>query len=108
MKQENIELIKKLHEEGKKNIEISKQLCINRSTVTYYLDDDFKKRRLTKSKNWFKNLPIERRRYYYKKRLPYMTKYQREHYKNDEVFRNKQKERMKVKTMKVKGGTKNE
>jgi hypothetical protein len=24
-----------------------------------------------------------------------MTKYQREHYQNDEVFRNKQKERMK-------------
>ena len=97
MEQNKIELIKKLHEEGKKNIEISKQLGINRSTVTYYLDDDFKKRRLTKSKNWFKNLPIERRRYYYKKRLPYMTKYQREHYKNDEVFRNKQKDRMKKK-----------
>jgi orotate phosphoribosyltransferase-like protein len=97
MEKQKIELIKKLHEEGKKNIEIATQLKINRSTVSYYLDDDFKKKRLKQSVEWFKKLPLERRREYYKKRLPYMTKYQREHYKNDEVFRNKQKDRMKKK-----------
>ena len=97
MEENKIELIKKLHEEGKKNVEIAKQLNINRSTVSYYLDEKFKKRVLRQNVEWFKKLPLERRRFYYKKRLPYMTKYQREHYKNDEVFRNKQKERMKKK-----------
>ena len=97
MEKEKIELIKKLYDEGKKKIEIAKQLSINRSTVYYYLNDGFKEKRLKKSSDWFKNLPLEVRRIYYKKRLPYMTKYQREHYKNDEVFRNKQKDRMKKK-----------
>jgi DNA-binding transcriptional ArsR family regulator len=106
MEQNKIELIKKLHEEGKKNVEIATQLKINRSTVSYHLSDDFKKKRLRQSVEWFKKLPLERRKAIYKKRSPYMTKYHRERYKNDEVFRNKQLTRMKVKVLK--GGLKND
>jgi len=108
MDKEQIELIKKLHEEGKKNVEIAKQLRISRFTVSYHLNEKFKKRVLRQSVEWFKKLPLERKKEYYKKRLPYMTKYQREHYQNDEVFRNKQKDRMKVKVKLLKGGKKNE
>jgi predicted transcriptional regulator len=51
MKQENVETIKKLHEEGKKNVEIAKQLEIDRCTVAYYLNDEFQYALYTPNQN---------------------------------------------------------
>ena len=100
MEQNKIDKLKQLFADGKKKVEIAKELGIARSTVHYYLDEDYKKLKLKQSVEWFKKLPLERRRTYYAKRLPYMTKYQREHYQKDEVFRNKQLARMKKKEIK--------
>jgi hypothetical protein len=96
MEQDKINKIKQLHNEGKKCCDIAKELQISIPTVYYYLDEDFRKRRLQGNVNWFKNLPIERRRVYYKQRVPYLREYKVKRYKADEEYRNKEVERIKL------------
>jgi AcrR family transcriptional regulator len=93
MEQSKIEEIRKLKKEEVKVSEIAKRFGVTKSTIYYYVDEDFRKARLKNNVDWFKKLPLERRRFYYKRRLPYLVKYQRDHYQNDEVFRNKQRAR---------------
>ena len=95
MEQKKIDKIKQLHKDGKKIVEISRELKISIPTVYYYLDEEFKKRRLEKNVNWFKKLPMERKRVYYKQRAPYLREYKNKKYKTDENYRKKELERMK-------------
>ena len=95
MKQETINQIKKMNEEGKKIIQIAKELGISKNTVYYYLDDSFRSKVLKSNTNWFKNLPKERRSFYYQKRKEYLKNYMKNKYQTNEVFRNKQKEKSK-------------
>ena len=99
MEKEKVAEIRKLFSEGKKIIELSRQFKVSTTTVRYYVNEDYKKYVLKQNVKWFKKLPLERRRFYYKKRLAYQTKYQHDRYNSDEVFRNKQKARVNKKTV---------
>ena len=92
---EQIEEIRKLYSEGNKIVELSRKYNVSKTTIRYYVNEDYKKKILKSNVAWFKKLPLERRRIYYKKRLAYQTNYQRTRYNNDEIFRNKQKARVK-------------
>ena len=96
MEQSKIDKIKQLHKEGKKSHEIAKELKISIPTVYYYLDEEFRKRRLQGNVSWFKKLPMERKRIYYKKRVPYLREYKARKYKSDENYRNKEVERIRI------------
>jgi hypothetical protein len=97
MEKEQVAEIRKLYSEGSKIIDLSRKYKVSTTTIRYYVNEDYKKYVLQQNVQWFKKLPIERRRFYYKKRLAYQTKYQRDHYQNDEVFRAKQKARARKK-----------
>jgi len=97
-----IQLIKdKIKElsESKTQSEIAKELKISQSIVSYWLSSE-DKRNLHRKRvvEYFRNLPLEKRRLVYKRRLPYLTKYQKERYTNDLVYR----EKMKSKSRKIK------
>jgi predicted transcriptional regulator len=91
---EQIELMKKLFEEGKKQMEIVKELNINQSTVNYWLS--IRERRIKKVKEYNKNLSKEKKKEIYRNQYPYRKKYFRDRYRKDEEFRNKVKERARL------------
>jgi hypothetical protein len=89
MEKEKIAQIRKLIEDGKTLVAISKELNIPKCTIYYHTSESYRKKKLAKSNAWFQSLPIEKRRIIYKKRVPYQRQYHRNRYQSDEVFRKK-------------------
>ena len=84
--------IRKLHKEGKKPREISKELNLSRETIYYYSNEETRKKRIQQSVDSFKRKTLEERKKIYKRRLPYLREYQRRRYNEDIDFKtNKQK-----------------
>ena len=94
LSKEQIESIKKLSNEGKRQFEIVKELNIPQTIVNYWVSS--RERQINYSKNRVKSLSKKERQEIYKRQYPYRKKYFMERYKNDEEFRNKVKERMKL------------
>ena len=101
MEESKIAEIRKLYSEGNKIAALARQFQVSTTTIRYYVKDDYKQYVLRANVEWFKKLPLERRRFYYKKRLAYQTKYQHQRYTTDEVFRQKQIARAKRRKEKV-------
>jgi hypothetical protein len=87
MIQETILQIRDLKSQGKKNVEIAKLVNLPISTITYWVDDETRKKRSTAAKNWFKGLSIERKREITKKSNAYRNDYIKRRYKEEEKFR---------------------
>ena len=97
MKQETINQIRYLREQGKKYNEISKIVGYSIGTIQYWLNEDYKKDKIRKQVERFRNMPLEKRKEVYKKRLPYIRSYLKKKYKEDENYRNKERERSRKK-----------
>jgi hypothetical protein len=91
---EQIELIKKLYSEGKKQIEIVKEMNLPQSQVNYWTTS--RESKIERMVKYNRNLSKEKKREIYLKQYPYRKKYFLDRYKNDEEFRNKVKERSRL------------
>lgn len=96
MKQQTKDKIQELRSKGKSIREIHKELGIAECLVQYYYNNDARKKRIRKAVDYFKSLPIERKKIAYSKRKDYLREYMRKRYNEDEVFRNKIKERSRL------------
>jgi len=94
--QEEINEIRCLHKEGKKQKEIASKLGSSQQTISYWLSSEEKRKEISKkSYESFKKKPLAERKRIYKRRLPYIRKWIREKYQGDEEFRKKQINRLK-------------
>lgn len=102
LSKEQIENIKKLSSEGKKQTEIAKLVGCSQSAIVYWLQEDSKRKDLIqKQVDYFRSLPVEKKKEIYKKRGKYIKDYLRNKYQTNEVFRKKELARGKVKHEKV-------
>lgn len=85
--------IRELKEQGKKNKEISQELGISITTILYHLSDVYKNNIIQAGRERNKKLTKEQREKYNESRREYNKNYSANKYKNDIVFREKQKER---------------
>ena len=93
MKQEIKDKIFELKEMGLSTYQISEQLKIPQTTVSYWTSD--REKTINRVKKKYKSLSKEEKRRIYEKNYPYLKNYLRERYKNDPIFREKQIERVK-------------
>lgn len=94
MKQETINQIRELRKD-KTILEISKIVEIPISTVRYWLDDEERRKLISKSKDYFVNLTKEKKSEIYKKRSPYISKWICKKYHADPVFKQQLNEKRK-------------
>ena len=88
-----INKIRELRNQGEKVEDIAKKFNTTKSTVTYWTNDESRLKSNQRDINKFKKLTLKERQEIYKKRLPYLTEYQRKRYNGDETFREKKKKR---------------
>lgn len=88
---EQIELIKKLSNEGKKQKDIASELNINISVVNYW--SSTRESKIKRNIEYQNKLSREKKKEIYRKQYPYRKKYFLDRYKNDEEFRDKVKDR---------------
>lgn len=102
MKTKTIKQIRRLYKNGMKLVDISRKLNINVMTVRYYKDEETRKRVIQSSFNSFKKKSLEERQEIYKKRLPYITKYQKTKYQTNKKFRKSEVKRSRDYRKKIK------
>lgn len=74
--------IENLNNNGLKQMEIAKIIGTSQKTISYWLSSEEKRKEISKrAYEKFKNLPEERKKEIYKKRLPYIKKWMRLNYK---------------------------
>ena len=88
-----INKIRELRNQGEKVEDIAKEFNTTKSTITYWTNEESRRKSNQRDINKFKKLTLKERQEIYKKRLPYLTDYQRKRYNQDGVFREKQKKR---------------
>ncbi|MHA1678348.1 MAG: helix-turn-helix domain-containing protein [Promethearchaeota archaeon] len=81
--------IKKLYKKGIKLREIARKLNLSVSTISYHTNEEIRKKKIQQVVNSFKKKTLEERKKIYKKRLPYLRKYQKRRYNEDMDFRTK-------------------
>ena len=92
MNEQQISKIKELSEQGKTQIEIAKELKTSQRVISYWLSSNEQRKALSKkSIDSFRRLTLDQRRIVYKRRLPYLRKYNKTRYHADEKFRDKMK-----------------
>ena len=89
-----IEEIKRLSSEGKKQKDIAVIIKISKTAVLYHLNGDYAEGRKIRSKEAYKKLSKKEKRELYLKRKEYTKKYLKDRYKNDFQFRRKHIERV--------------
>jgi len=100
-----IKQIRELRNNGEKVEDIAKKFNTTKSTITYWTNDESRLKSNKRDIEKFRKLTLKERQEIYKKRLPYLTEYQRNRYNGDEMFREKQKRRSNEYYLKkVKGG----
>lgn len=91
--EEQIKEIRKLRKEGMLLRQIAGKFKVTSSTIRYYISEKERERVNKTARDCWKNLSNEKKKEIYLKRKKYMKEYQRNKYKNDEVWREKQKKR---------------
>lgn len=82
--------IKEMYEQGKKQVEIAKEMGVSQATIKYWLFDDSKRHEISRMQvERFRSLPKDAKSEIYHKRLPYIKKYIMQRYHNDDIFRKK-------------------
>jgi len=82
----HIEEIRRLSKTGESIRSIAKLFQVSHSTISYHLDKESKRKDRRK---WWNNLSRERKKEIYNKRKPYLAKYMKKRYNEDEEFREK-------------------
>jgi len=82
LSKEQIEEIKKLYKEGANQIEIAKQFNVKQSTITYWVNQEYRENKIRTLVEKFRNLPREKKVEFQKGRTEYMREYQRRLRKN--------------------------
>lgn len=85
-----------LKKEGKSNKDIAKELGITISTVRYHTDIKYRQFIIDRGKYYFRNMTPEERIKYNESRRNYNKNYQRSRYHQDETFRNKKIQSVKL------------
>lgn len=80
---------------------IAAQLKIPQSNVCYWVGN--REKTINRVKEKYRKLPKSEKRRIFEKNYPYLKNYLREKYKNDPIFREKQKERARLYKKKKKG-----
>jgi IS30 family transposase len=89
---EQIELIKKLKEEGKTTYEIAKQFNVCQNTIMYWTSN--RDKQIKRNSDRIKNMSKEERHKIYLKQYEYRKNYFRTKYQTDQEFRKKVIERV--------------
>ncbi len=106
LNKEHIEEIRRLKENGDSIRSIAKLFQVSHSTISYHLDKESKRK---SRRRWWGKLSRERKKEIYDKRKPYLARYMKKRYHEDEEFREKKiKYQRNYRKKKVKGGTKDE
>lgn len=93
---EQIDKIKELKNKGITYKKIAEELNVSVQTINYHLNAKTRDYLISKSKEFYKNLPLEKRRELAKKHIPYQRVYQKNKYHTNELFRNKMIEANKI------------
>jgi hypothetical protein len=94
MKEETINEIRELRKD-KTILEISKLVEIPISTVRYWIDDEERRKIISKSKDYFNNLSKEKKSEIYKSRSKYISRWICKKYAADPVFKKSLNEKRK-------------
>lgn len=89
--QNQITKMRKLRRKGEKIEDIAKKFKVSNQTITYWTNDESRKKANKKRIENFASLTLKQRKKIYKNRLPYLTDYQRKRYNKDKTFREKKK-----------------
>lgn len=90
LSKKQIEEVRKLKLEGKKDKEITEKFGISRYTIRYHcVSEEERKKMINKRMEYFRNLSPEKKIEVFKKRNEYNKNYRRERYKYDPIFREK-------------------
>ena len=84
-----INKIKELRNEGEKVENIANKFNTTKSTITYWTNDESRRKSNQRDIEKFKKLTLKERQEIYKQRLPYLTDYQFKRYHEDKAFREK-------------------
>lgn len=96
LNQEKINKIKELKEKGLSHKKVAEELSISIQTVNYHINPKTKEYSINKSKEFYKKLPLEKKRELAEKHRPYQRIYQKNKYHTNELFRNKMIEANKI------------
>lgn len=99
--------IKLMKDIGRKNIEIAKEIGVSIKSVIYWSNEEQRNNIIRNSMKWFNKLSDKRKKETRKKRKEYLRKYVNKKYKEDSVFKEKQKERMRNYMRKIRGNKNN-
>lgn len=91
--QEEKNEILNLKSQGKSVEEIIDIMNMNIFKVKYWLDEEHRKKRIFNARKQFLKKNKKQRKEYYKSRREYIKNYNGRRYKEDPIFREKQKER---------------
>ena len=80
---------------NKTDLEISKELGIPASTIHYWASPEIRKNHIKCVRKYFSKKTDKQKKEYYKSRRDYTREYNNKRYKEDLVFREKQKDRAK-------------
>jgi hypothetical protein len=94
LSQQQIQEINDLVKDGIIQVTLVKKFNVSQGTVSYWTNERYRNKRRLKAKEYFNKIPISKKKQIYESRKEYMKNYMRNRYKLDEIFRNKQKERV--------------
>jgi predicted transcriptional regulator len=89
---QTLELMKIMKEEGKKQIEIAKELNLSLKQTNYWLSGK-REVMIKKAVERFRGMSESKKSKYYKSRRVYLREYMRKRYAEDPIFREKIKQR---------------
>ena len=91
---EKVEEIRNMYNNGMTQLEISQSMGVSQRTIGYWLSTDEKRLKFKKHvAKMFKSKPMDEKREIYRRRLPYIREYLKRKYSDNEIFREKEKER---------------
>jgi predicted DNA-binding protein YlxM (UPF0122 family) len=85
------EEMKRLYQKGLKLTEIAKKFSVCESTVSYHVNEEYRKNRIKKIVDAFRNKPKEEKSRIYAQRREYLRNYQHRRYNTDKKFRERMK-----------------
>ncbi|MCK9429491.1 MAG: hypothetical protein M0R17_05765 [Candidatus Omnitrophica bacterium] len=84
---EQINEIKQMRMEGRKQNDIKEKFNVSLSTIQYHTNEKTKNGVKERAKNYSKNLTKDKKNEIYNKKKEYSKKYQKNKYNTDEIFR---------------------
>lgn len=86
---EQVSEIKKLYQEGKKLVELSKMFKITCNSVIYHISEEYRNRLRKYNREYYRKMSPKQKKEYFEKKKEYQRNYHKNRYANDSSFRNK-------------------